>query len=205
MTLTYPQDPLADFPGWTPEFDLQWRQEQSRQADGRTIGKDFGSPIWRMTAVSKVLSANWLDHWRHSFDAPEGGQKTFKGYPLSRCRPILHPGAAALPAGVLHTIAVDRKTVRVSGLTGIKLSVGDMISIGGRDLHRVMEAATAVAGLTPLFEVRPHIWGDVVTTTAVSISRPFCLMSIVPGSVASSADPQTGRGTISFQAMEARD
>lgn len=205
MTITYPLDLLADWPGWTPEFDLLWRQEQSRLSSGRTIVKDFGSPIWRMTAASKTLSPNWLDHWRARLDAMEGGQKTFKGYPLSRCRPILHPGSAVLPAGTLHTIGGDRKSVRIDDLDGIALSVGDMISIGARDLHRVMEGATAAAGLTPSFEVRPHIWADVETGAAVSIDRPFCLMSIVPGSITSSADPQTGRGTVSFQAIEARD
>lgn len=205
MSLVPPFDILPDWPGWVTEFEPLYRQEQSRTAAGRTIVKDFGSAIWRMTALSKTLSPNRLDYWRARLDAMDGGLTTFKGYPLSRCRPILHPGSAALPAGVLHTISGDRKSVRIDDLDGITLSVGDMIGIGGRDIHRVVEGAADVGGLTPLFEVRPHIWADVVTGAAVSISRPFCIMSIVPGSITSSADPQTGRGTISFQAIEARD
>lgn len=79
-----------------------------------------------------------------------------------------------------------------------------MVQIGTKDLHQVMEAAVAVAGLTPLFEVRPHIWPGVATGAAVSISRPACIMAIVPGSISSTADMATGRGVVSFQAIEAR-
>lgn len=205
MALTYPLDILQAFPGWVTEFELMWRQEQSRLASGRTIGKDFGSPIWRLAAVTRTLSPNTLDEWRARLDGLEGGQKTFKGYPLSRCRPILHPGSSALPTGTLDTINGNRKAIRISGLAGISLSVGDVISINSRDVHRVQEAAVAVAGLTPLFEVRPHLWADVVTGAPISISRPFCLMTIDIGSIKSTADPNTGRGTISFTATEARD
>jgi hypothetical protein len=210
MALTYPLDLLADFPGHVTEFELVWRQEQSRQASGRTIGKDFGSPIWRLSAVSRQMWMNELDQWRARLDALEGGQKTFRGYAMSRARPIQHPGfggdAPALPdTAYLHTINANRKAIRVDGLNGISLSVGDMISIDGRDVHRVMEAVTAVAGLTPLFEIRPHLWADVVTDLPVSIDRPSCVMAVDIGSVKSSADPQTGRGTISFTATEARD
>jgi len=205
VALTEPFDILPDWPGWITEFELLYRQEQSRTAAGRTIVKDFGSPLWRMTAVSRSLSPNELDYWRARLEAMDGGLTTFKAYPLSRCRPILHPGSAALPAGTLHTIGGNRKSVRIDDLDGITLSIGDLICIDGRDLHRVVEGAATVTGLTPLFEVRPHLWADVVTGVAVSINRPFCLMSIVPGSITSSADAQTGRGSISFQAIEARD
>jgi len=205
MSLTYPLDILAAFPGWVTEFELMWRQEQSRQANGRTIVKDFGSPLWKLTAVASSLTINQLDHWRARLDALEGGQKTFLGYAKSRTRPIAHLGTSILPAGVLHTINANRKAIRVSGLPGITLSVGDMISINGRDVHRVMEAAAAVAGLTPLFEIRPHLWSDVFTGVPVTIDRPSCPMVIMPGSITSSADPQNGRGTVTFQAIEARE
>ena len=47
--------------------------------------------------------------------------------------------------------------------------------------------------------------GSITIDNVVSVYRPFCLMAIVPGSISSQADPQTGRGTVSFQAIEARD
>lgn len=202
MSISYPLDLLDGFPGWSIEFDLLYRQEQSRQANGRTIVKDMGSPLWRGTYQSRSLSPNELDAWRARLASLENGLQTFKGYALSRCRPILHPGSSALPIGSLHTIDASRKAIRGSGLTGISLSVGDMIQIGTKDLHQVMEPA--VGTLTGLFEVRPHLWPGVVTGAAVSIMKPACIMAIVPSSISSTADMATGRGTISFQAIEAR-
>jgi len=198
MAITYPFDLLADFPGWSTDFDLLWRQEQSRQANGRTIVKDMGSPLWRATYQSRSLWANELDYWRARLAAMENGLKTFLGRPLSRCRPINHPGSAALPSGTLSSIGGDRTTINAGGLTGITLRAGDMMQIGARDLHQLVD----VSGAT--MEVRPHIWPGVATGAEVVISKPSCVMAIVPGSISSSADAATGRGSISFQAVEAR-
>lgn len=198
MAITYPFDLLASFPGWSTEFDLLWRQEQSRQANGRTIVKDMGSPLWRATYQSRQMRANELDKWRARLAAMENGLKTFKGYPLSRCRPIAHPGSGVLPSGTINTIGSDRKTVTLAGLAGITLQAGDMSCIGSRDLHQIVDVAGGV------YEVRPHIWPGVTTGAAVSVDKPYCIMAIVPGSIASAADPSTGRGAVSFQAIEAR-
>lgn len=221
MSLTYPLDILNGSPFWSTEFELLWRQEQSRQANGRTIVKDFGTPLWRATYVSKTQRPNALDQWRARLTGLENGLQTFKGYSLSRCYPILYPNGS-WPTGLsfdgvsatLNTIDANRKAVRVDDLPiGFTLSVGDYISL--RDagsppvdliaLHQVMEAATADgSGLTPQFEIRPHLAPEVDTSFAVSVLRPHCIMSIVPGTIASAADPSTGQGTISFQAIEAR-
>ena len=196
MSITYPVDLLSVFPGWTTEFELVYRQEQSREAGGRTYVKDMGSPLWRLSAVSRSLSINELDEWRARLDAMENGLKTFFGWSKSRCRPVKHPGTASLPTGTLATI-VDRKVVSFDGLTGITLSVGDLVQVGNGDLHRIVDLAAG-------YELRPHLWPGVEVGAAVSISKPHCIMAIVPGSISSSADPRTGRGTVSFQAMEAR-
>lgn len=198
MAITYPFDLLADFPGWSTDFDLLWRQEQSRQANGRTIVKDMGSPLWRASYQSRSLRPNELDYWRARLAAMENGLKTFYGRATSRCRPINHPGSDALPGGTLSSIGGDRKTIAIGGLTGITLRAGDMVQIGTRDLHQVVD----VAGGT--LEVRPHIWPGVTTGATVVISKPSCVMAIVPGSISSPADLATGRGAISFQAVEAR-
>lgn len=124
--------------------------------------------------------------------------KTFKGYPLARCRPIAHPGSSALPSGTIASIGSNRKTVTLSGLSGITLQVGDMFTIANKDLHQIVGVDTGT------YEVRPHIWPGVTTGSAVSISKPHCIMAIVPGSVTSTADMASGIGAVSFQAIEAR-
>lgn len=190
-------DLLSEFPGWSTQFELLWRQEVSRAGGGRTYVKDLGDPLWTASYQSKTLSPNELDAWRARLDAMEGGAQTFYGRSFSRCRPINHPGSSVLPSGTIATIGTDRKTVMITGLTGITLSVGDMLQIGTTDLHRVVVVGSSV-------EVRPHLWPGVDTGDAVVISKPACVMAIVPGSISSQAAADTGRGVVTFQAMEAR-
>jgi hypothetical protein len=214
VALSEPFDLLPDFPGWVTKFELRYRQEQSRTAGGRTIVKDMGSPLWQMAAQTKVLRPNDLDYWRARLQALENGLKTFWGYPLSRTYPIAHPkgswptgGAFDGVSASLASINANRKAIRVDDLpVGFKFSVGDFLSIAG-DLHQVMEPATAaVGGLTPQFEVRPHLWPSVTVSDpapAVSVYRPACLMAIVPGSISADAG-LNGWGSVAFQAIEAR-
>ena len=208
MTITFPVDLLADWPGWSPRFELMRRQEQSRTTGGKTIVKDFGSPLWAGSWVSRTLSPNELDHWRARLDALEEGLQTFRGYALSRCYPIAYPQAAyeALGIGAVTVSALggNNKSCRVTGLSaGYQVSIGDMIAIAGSGLHRVMEAVTADnGGVSPYFELRPHFAPGAAVGAAVQLVRPSCLMQVVPGSITADADPQTGRGTISFDGME---
>lgn len=201
MALTEPLDILDDFPGWCISFDLMARQEQSRNASGRTRTKDLGLPLWRGSWVSRTLSANRLDHWRARLSHAMVSQMTLRGWASSRCRPMAHPGSSALPQGTLHTIGADDQTVRVAGLAGVALSIGDMLRIGD-GLYRAVEPASG--NPTALFTVEPHLWPGTATGQGVIVARPWCLMTVDPGSISAPADPRTGRGTISFTATEAR-
>lgn len=210
MALSQPLDLLSDFPGWVTSFDLMWRQEQSRTAGGRTIVKDLGSPVWQLKAQSKQLKPNELDYWRARLNALENGLAMFRGYSLSRTYPIAYPkgswptgGSFSGTAAALNSVNANRKAIRVGSLpAAFVLSVGDYLAIGN-DLHQVMESATASgAGLTPEFEVRPHLWPG-VSSGVVSVFKPSCIMAVVPGSISSDAS-LNGWGSVSFQAMEAR-
>lgn len=201
MALTEPLDLLTDFPGWSTDFSLLARQEQSRHASGRTRVKDFGQPLWHASWTTGTLSANTLDEWRARIEQAMVSQMTFMAWQSSRCRPIRHPGTSSLPAGTLHTIGADDKTVRVAGLTGIQLSVGDMLRIG-TGLYRVLEPATG--NPTVLFTIAPNLWPGAATGQPVLISKPWIAMTVDPGSLSAPADPRTGRGSISFSATEAR-
>jgi hypothetical protein len=207
--ITYPLDLLADFPGWSTEFELLHRQEQSRQANGRTIVKDMGSPLWRAAYQSRSMRPNELDEWRARLDALENGLQTFKGYATSRCFPITYPNGAGMgvvSGAQVATINANRKSITLKGLpAGFTLKIGDMISIGAANLHRVQEVATADGtGVTGAFEIRPHLWPAPAVNDAVSVQKPHCIMAVVPGSISSTADLSTGRGTVSFQAVESR-
>jgi len=233
MAIEYPFDLLSGFRGWSTEFQLLWRQEQSRTSNGRTLVKDFGSPLWTTTYQSRSLSANELDYWRARLDLMENGLQTFYGRSLSRCYPIDDPRGDKISGGegadlvflldfvndyaVLNdpdedgfsigAISPDRKTVVLDGPfpTGYRLGTGDMIQFGPRNLHRIMQAEAIVPGeATTRIEVRPHLWPETQTGDATSFIKPHCIMSVVPGSISSAADASTGRGVITFQAIEAR-
>jgi hypothetical protein len=214
MTITYPLPTsfFDEFPGWTTEFNLLWRQEQSRTAGGMTVVKDLGSPLWQMTAQSKSLKPNELDYWRARLTSLENGLKTFRAFPKSRCFPVAYPNGS-WPTGEdfdgvaeLTTINANRKSISLHDLPeGYLVSIGDYIQIGTNDLHMVMQPAIADAtGYTGQFEVRPHLWPGVTAPVAATLVKPSCVMAIVPGSVSTTAELATGRGSITFQAIEAR-
>lgn len=210
--IDFPYNLLGDFPGWSTEFEIYKREELSRQAGGRTIAKDLGDPLWRATYVTRILSPNELDEWRAKIDVLDGPLQEFRGYPLSRWRPQAYPNAThpdgwgvSNGIGTLHTIGSEG-LIRVSGVpTGYVAKVGDMIQIGGADLHRIVVGDTANGdGHLADVELRPRLWPGVTTGANVRFLSPSCVMTIEPGSISSPADPQTGRASISFRAFESR-
>ncbi|MDI7923409.1 hypothetical protein [Ferirhizobium litorale] len=213
MAITFPFDLLDGFPGWSTEFDQLRREEQSRTAGGVTYVKDMGSPLWQAAYTTRSLRINELDNWRARLAILDGGQNTFKAYPLSRCYPVRYPNGS-WPTGedfdghtaTVGSLGSSGKELTIEGLpAGFVVSPGDMIRIGTRNLHQVVAGATADgSGTAALVEVRPHFWPGTSVADLVSVKKPYCLMTIVPGSISSGADLQTGRGTISFRAIEAR-
>ncbi|UXN62911.1 hypothetical protein N8E89_09300 [Phyllobacterium sp. A18/5-2] len=210
MAITFPLSTefLHSFPGWTTDFSLLWRQEQSRTAGGQTFVKDLGSPLWQMSAQSKPLQRPVLDYWRARFSVLENGLNQFYAFSKSRCYPIAYPagvGMGTVTGLQVDTIAASRKAIRIKNLpAGYTGKVGDYFQIGTGNLHQVMEDFTASgAGLSPLFEIRPHLWPLTAVNDAVVVVRPSCLMTLVPGSLSSTAE-LNGFGAITFQAMESR-
>lgn len=208
MAITFPYDLLADFPGWSTDFDLGYRQEQSRSANGRTFVKDFGSPLWRATYQSRVLRINELDEWRARLNVLENGLNMFLGRPTSRCYPINDPKGSIIgtTAITLNSVLPNRKEIVLAGLpVGYALAAGDQIQIGTRNLHRVVAATAPSPGAaTSQIEVRPHIWPETMADDEVKLIKPVCRMVILPGSVSTISDFSTGRGSVSFQSIEAR-
>lgn len=202
MAITYPYDILADFPGWSTDFDLAYRQETSRTSIGQTFVKDFGSPLWTASYQSVVMRPNELDAWRARLKALEGGLKQFRGRPTSRCYPIAYPngtGMGNVSAVTVGSIGTNRNTIGLSGLPGGYIaSVGDYLQIRTNDLHQIVNVSGSE------IEVRPHLWPTTAVGDAVTLVKPSCLMTIVPGSINTTADLSTGRGVITFQGFESR-
>lgn len=216
---------MENFPGWTVQFELLFRQEQSRHASGRTRVKDFGTPIWMATYQSVPLRPNALDEWRARLAALGNGLGTFKAWPTSRCWPIANPKGevddpdnwvmadgswqdsglwltdapwvlGTITGGTVASIGSDNQSITLEG-SNATWSVGDYLEINDRWLHQV----TGVTG--GMLTVVPHLSVGALVGQSVGVYRPGVLMSIVPGSVSTTAG-LNGRGTVTFQAIEAR-
>lgn len=218
MALSFPLNFLPDFPGWSTQFDLQWRKEQSRQGNGATRKKDLGTPLWRAKYQTRDLfRPSDLDYWRAVLNSMDGGEATFRGYNIARSFPILYPNGS-WPTGVsfdgesatVHTVGVNNKSLRIDLLpAGYTISVGDFLSIEYGSptkyfLCQAVESATADgSGVTPTFEVRPHLPVGLAVDGIVRVKRPFCEMTIDTDTLSIPAN-LIGRGAISFEATEYR-
>lgn len=176
-----------------------YRQETSRHASGRTRVKDFGTPIWRASYLSKPLRPNQVDEWRARLSALENGLLTYQGYPMSRCWPIAHPNGVGAVNGVIASVGSDNKSLTVTWTGGTTiLSVGDYVTLNGNRLHQVTGVAAG-----PIYTVAPYFSAGTLSGQSVDVSKPSVPMALVPGSV-SSQTGLNGRASISFEAMEAR-
>lgn len=200
MTITYPLNLLDSFPGWSVEFDLLYRQEFSRTAGGVTIAKDLGTPLWQATYQTRSLNPNELDAWRARLKGVEGSVQRFTGWPSSRCYPIAYPkgtGMGPVDAVTVASVGADNKSVTLSDLpAGYTARVGDYMQIGTK-LYQIVSVDTD-------FEVRPHMAPGTAVGNSVILVQPAVPMIIIPGSLSSTVELATGRGAISFQAVESR-
>lgn len=200
MTTSFPFNLLDQFPGWSTEFDLMYRQEYSRTTGGITLAKDMGTPLWKAAYQSYSMMPNQLDAWRARLKLLDGSVQRFMGRPTSRCYPIAHPngqGLGSVDAVKVATIGANNKSVTLSGLpTGYKASVGDYIQIR-QELYQIVDKSSG-------FEVRPHLAPGTAVGNTVVLVRPSVPMIILPGTLTTTAELSTGRGAVSFQAVEAR-
>lgn len=191
---------MQDFPGWTVQFELLYRQEQSRHASGRTRVKDFGTPIWTASYQSRQMRPNELDEWRARLNLLENGLNTFQAWPMSRCWPIRHPNGVGAVNGTIAAVGLDNKSLSITWNSGgpTVLSVGDYINLNGLRLHQVTELRGAgVVGVAPFLST------GILVGQAVDVSQPSVAMTLQPGSI-NTQTGLNGRGSVTFQAIEAR-
>lgn len=190
-------------------FELMARQELgSRQANGSTYGKSFGSGIWQASYVTGPLPNDDAVAYAALLNSLDGVIGTFEACDLRRQYPRLYPAGTGANDGTLASVNASTKALSLSGLAaGQVLSVGDYLSFTygtSRALHQVVQAVTAdSSGDTTEFEVRPSIRPGWATSpsTAVKLKLPRGVFSLVPGSV--SSKPSGGIHTVvSFQAIQ---
>ena len=163
---------------WT----LSEPMEVNRLGDGSVIKSSLGAALWQGEAtMAPGYHANLAEVEARLAKLHRPGE-FFLAYDPRHNGPRMDPGGTILGAATptIHTLDADNKRLRVQGLpAGYDLSAGDWIgwTYGSSPtryaLHRLVTGATASgAGLTPLFEVAPHIRPGVSTGAAVVLIRP---------------------------------
>lgn len=207
MAVANPRTDLLERGFAQQTFDLQERQEISTLAGGQTIGKSFSSALWAgewTTGPEYFDDAVTFEAMLRSLDGVIG---TFTAYDVRRPYPKAYPTGNFTDSGQINAIESNNKAMSLKNLpNGFTLAVGDYLSFSygspaNRALHQVMEAATAPAGTTGTFEVRPHIRPGATANTAVTLKKPYAIFRLVPGGLSSAV--QNGIfGTTTFRARQ---
>jgi hypothetical protein len=211
MTISFPRTDIMSFCGYAPDavpLRLTSRQESSRTAGGVTVAKDLGPALWFGSYVTTELDLDDMVSFEATLNSLDGSIQTFEAGDMRRPYPKAHASGSFNDTGVLNAVDSNNKAIKISGLdAGFVLSVGDYLSFTygtNRALHQVMESATANgSGLTPYFEVRPHLRVGWTLSPAISVTlkKPMGVFMLVPGSV----NPQMRSGlsgSVAFQAVQ---
>lgn len=207
MAISFPRSDILTAVGFSPPFafDLVSRQELSRLASGVSTGKDLGPALWFAAFATEELRNDDALDFAAMLDSLDGVINTFEAWDLRRPAPRAH-GDGSAADGVLESVNANNKAVALSGLNaGQIVSRGDYLSFdygANRALHRVAETVTANgSGLTPEFEVRPHLRPGWALTAGVKLRAPRGIFTLMPGSVV----PTQTRGTfgaVSFKIVQ---
>jgi hypothetical protein len=213
MAISFPRSDVLTAVGFSPPFSFEpvARQELgSRQANGVSIGKSFGSALWMASYTTEELQNDYAVDYRALLDSLDGVMQPFEAWDLRRPAPRLYTGGSASD-GVLHSVNANNKAISLSGLNADQvISRGDYLSfdytgaVGGdsRALHQASETIAANgSGLTGEFEVRPHLREGWALSAAVNLKAPRGIFTLLPGSLV----PKQTRGThgvLSFSAVQ---
>lgn len=212
MAIVFPRDDIFDAVDFEPsgyDFSLFERQEFSRTSGGKTLGKSLGDPAWILSVMTRPLYLDDLLEFEAKLRSLDGVVRAFYAYDLRRPYPKEHAAGVFNDTGSIFSVGANNDSIRVDGLdSGFKVSAGDYLSIeypaGWLALHQAMEAATADSeGLTPSFQVRPHIRTGLVSSPAASVTfkTPKTTFRLDPGSLRSSMIGGV-HGQVSFSAFQ---
>jgi hypothetical protein len=157
--------------------------ETNRLANGDVLSASLGAALWRGEAVLSPAEHVDAQEVEARLDRLQQPGEYFLICDWRRKGPRMDPGGAVLGASspTVLQLGSDNKSLRLQGLpAGYVLSAGDQIgwlygqSPERRALHSIYGAVTADGtGVTPFFEVSPHIRPGVAVNAAVELVRPM--------------------------------
>lgn len=216
MVQTFPL-PLDGFFAGLPiasiTFDLSEALEQSQTGAGEILDADLGPRLWTGEVTLGKLNRAEKQQALARIDALRYAGRSFFVYPTDQAYPLADPTGAGLAGATpqIDALGADTRQIALNGLpAGYQLSEGDFLAFeyvntaSRYALHKLSGAgATADAlGVTPLFEVVPHIRPGATMGAAVVLGRPYCKARLVPDSVQPGRTRKTFTEGISFRFVQ---
>lgn len=207
--------PLNVFADRLPVETVKWRLRRSDELSGlgggQILASELAPPLWAGEVSLGAVYHDAAAQLQALVETLDGSLRSFYLYAPQLPYPQADPTGALLGAATptIHTLDANNKAMRLTGLpAGYELTHGDFLAFDygtppRRAFHRIVEDATAGGtGITPLFEVRPHLRTGVATGLAVTLMKPAAKVFIMPDSF----DPGEARGMVttgmSFQVMQ---
>jgi hypothetical protein len=194
VTLSLPLA-LADLADLLPVAAVAWNEARqdavSALGSGEWLTHELGPPLHEAEVRTARMPHARAEQLRARLRALDGGAHFYLSNP-TMLFPQADPGGAILSSAsvVIASIHANRKALTLSGLpAGYVITMGDHMHIdygtpSRRALLQAAEGATANgSGVTPEFEVRPHLRPGTTTGLAITLKKPAAKVKIVPGSV----------------------
>lgn len=176
-------------------FTPSYGQEYSGQANGAIRVRELRAMLWRATLKTADLSHDDALDLQALFLQLDGSNSTFYCYDPRRSGPRNDPAGTILGASTvqIHTVGGDNKSLRLKGLPAGYVLDRDYLSFDygpaspgpqSRALHQMIEGPVVAdgSGITPSFEIRPHLREGAVADLEVTLVKPSAEMRLLPGS-----------------------
>ena len=193
MTLSFPYSPEAFADILNLEeivWDVARFDELSAVASGHDLQAEMAVPKWKGTgAMRDGLPRDIAKRIESRVRQLQGSQYAFMMYDPRSKYPARDPKGTTLGAANVQIAAlgVNGKSISLKGLpNGYVLSEGDKGQISyGTTRNYFFEIGEQVAasagGVTPVFDVFPHVPASIAINAVVNLRKPACKMKIVPG------------------------
>lgn len=214
MALSLPFIP-ADFADRLKIQSVQWKLQRFDELSGMGTGDVIAAQLAPPRITGDVTIAPMYHDEAAQVQALVEAldpMQSFYLYAPQKRFPIADPDGSILGSATpaISAVGSNNKSLRIKGLpAGYVLSLGDYLAFDygtnpvRRAFHRILETVTADGtGLSPSFEIRPHLRAGAAADIAVTLVDPAAKVFIVPGSF----DPGAARALItdgmSFQVMQ---
>ena len=203
---------LGALPVSDTRFDLIHPRAVTGLNGGEVLTAELAPAYWRGSVTLGAMPKRAAAAIQAQLMALEVPGRTFEAFKAHHIGPASDPLGVSLGAApvVLEAVRADRAALQLGGLpAGYALAPGDFLAFdygsGRRALHQLVTggaagAASAFSGFaTPDMELVPHIRPGVSAGVAVTLLRPACWATLVPGTISTGITQHNVTTGIAFE------